>query len=107
MLSEERLVSLISWITSLVWPNGALFKPARQPTAAELHQAKEDARKSLLDSIPNGLNILLGKDNCTKGTMNFFHFCQMEPLLLHLVYTSLDAVLQTMFPELRKPVRLR
>jgi len=106
LTSEDMIVTVLDLIWKSVWPGGELFKPAELYTPEEAAKVTEEARQVFHTLCPGSVKTLLGKSSSKKGMDRVFLFLNIEPLVLHLTYTTLDALILQLFPDLRRMLKL-
>ncbi|MES1910084.1 MAG: hypothetical protein MHM6MM_002743 [Cercozoa sp. M6MM] len=99
----SAIVSLIDWVRELLWasPTGEWSLVSGQaPSLEEQERARNEAEKAIITMIPAGLARVLGKNYTRNRVLKIFRFLQMEPLVRHIGFVVLDALILEMFPGL-------
>ncbi|KAL4253565.1 sorting nexin family protein [Abortiporus biennis] len=99
MLDESHLMSYINIFRDGMWPKGQL-KPSGVPrTAEEKLRTRDEANRKLSALIPDLAANMIGRSNARRGARRIFAVLQNRRLNQHLVYTIVDEVFATLFPE--------
>ncbi|KAK9702467.1 tRNA (guanine-N(7)-)-methyltransferase (tRNA(m7G46)-methyltransferase) [Basidiobolus ranarum] len=105
-LTDETMATWINMIRDSLWPNGEWPKSTEKRTFEEKIQTKETANRKLSTFFPESLGNMVGRENARRGARRVFTLFQNRRLNEHLVYTILDEVLMSLFPELKLPLRI-
>ncbi|ORX92016.1 hypothetical protein K493DRAFT_286165 [Basidiobolus meristosporus CBS 931.73] len=105
-LTDDTMATWINMVSDSLWPNGEWPKAAEKRTFEEKIQTKETANRKLSTFFPESLGNMVGRENARRGARRVFTLFQNRRLNEHLVYTILDEVLMSLFPELKLPIRL-
>ncbi|XP_076457272.1 uncharacterized protein LOC143291305 [Babylonia areolata] len=104
LTSEERCLYYIRLLRETLWPSGKLFS-ARQgdKTPEERAATRALAKRFLLDFFPGSLTMALGADSLESGVDVILESLQYTQLNKHFLYSSIDMLLESLFPEIADP----
>ncbi|EGG11575.1 uncharacterized protein MELLADRAFT_76707 [Melampsora larici-populina 98AG31] len=102
-LDDEHLSQLIGMLEESLWEpeteGGKLKKPPPPRTFEQKIGTRDGAYRKLSAIIPDLAASVLGRSNARRGVRRLFSMCQNRRLNKHLIYTIIDEVLRTLFPE--------
>ncbi|XP_014677550.1 PREDICTED: sorting nexin-13-like, partial [Priapulus caudatus] len=109
---NRRIVEYVGWMTGAdqvaravraardaFWTNGAPVEAAPPRDAAAKMRTRVIARARLLGSMPDELRALVGNETTKHGVERVFDIFQVRELNRRLVYTLLEGLLETLFPD--------
>lgn len=102
-LDDEHLSQLIGMLEESLWEpeteGGKLKKPPQPRTFEQKIGTRDGAYRKLSAIIPDLAASVLGRSNARRGVRRLFSMCQNRRLNKHLIYTIIDELLRTLFPE--------
>eukprot|EP00731_Ephydatia_muelleri_P015312 Em0008g1032a len=99
MFSEPMLVYYLDWFKERRWPGGKPAPSAPVRTEEEKRRTREEARRRVLDSVPQVLQVVLGQDSTQLGFRKFFEVLQSEAANRQLFYSLFEQLLLAVVPE--------
>ena len=99
MVSEPMLVYYLDWFKERRWPGGKPAPPAPIRTEEEKRRTREEARRRVLESVPQVLQVVLGQDSTQIGFRKFFEVLQSEMANRQLFYSLFEQLLLAVVPE--------
>ncbi|CAC5390196.1 SNX19 [Mytilus coruscus] len=102
LTSEQMCVKYLQLLRRTVWPDGELFEGGR-PVKTDRQKAatKEQARRCLAQFFPDALRSLVGKEDFDHGINEIIESLQYKKLNRHLIYTLMDQLMDSLYPEIR------
>ena len=106
MVSEPMLVYYVEWFKGYMWPDGRPPPPTRARGEEARRQTREEARKRVLDSVPQVLQLVVGQDNTQIGYRKLFEALQDVRANKQLFYSLFEELLLAVVPEMGREVGL-
>ncbi|KAL5495116.1 TRM8_1 [Sanghuangporus weigelae] len=104
LLDEPHLLSYINIFKDSMWLNGRPKPPEESRSAEERARTRDEANRKLATLLPDIAANMIGRSNARRGARRIFAVLQNRRLNQHIVYTVLDEVFSTLFPEVNKTI---
>ncbi|KAI7348712.1 intermediate filament, regulator of G-protein signaling [Hortaea werneckii] len=96
---DANLARYIAMLKDIMWPGGERRPPSATRTAAEKTRTRKEAALILGALIPDLAGSVVGKANAVAASRKIAAVLNNQRLDVHLVFTIIDEVIRTMFPE--------
>ncbi|RKP17571.1 hypothetical protein ROZALSC1DRAFT_30638, partial [Rozella allomycis CSF55] len=97
LTDDEMLSFYLTQFSESFWPNGHLYETHNKRTEEQMQKTKLEVQHKLISLFPGGM---VGRHNAKKGAARLFDIFQSEDLNKHILYSLLDDILLTLFPEI-------
>uniref|UniRef100_T1JVM1 Sorting nexin-25 n=1 Tax=Tetranychus urticae TaxID=32264 RepID=T1JVM1_TETUR len=102
--SESMLHYYLSNLKLAMWPDGKLAQSREPSNEATRRKNQFEAKRLLIDNVPDILSNLFGQQNCRKGLIKLFDFIQDQNLNKQLLYEILEAFLLQFVPQAKETI---
>nr|KAG5701093.1 hypothetical protein BaRGS_002569 [Batillaria attramentaria] len=104
LTTEERCLYYIRLLRETVWPGGTLFSGERAEKSVEERAAtRAVAKRLLLEFFPDLVHLVMGEDSMDAAAEQILESLQYTKLNKHFIYTTLDLLMENLFPEMADP----
>ncbi|KAJ1336670.1 hypothetical protein BSLG_006989 [Batrachochytrium salamandrivorans] len=99
VVCEENTAYMLTGIIGTFWPKGVWDPQLPTRTIEDKRRSRLAAQGKLATLLPEMLGGVVGRQNAKRGALRWCSLFQNRRLNQHLVYTIMDDLLVTLFPE--------
>ncbi|TIA26165.1 hypothetical protein D6C81_01013 [Aureobasidium pullulans] len=96
---EDSVIRYIDLVKNIMWPEGQMKQGGVPRTAAQKAQSQKEAGLLLATLVPDLAGSVVGRQNAQAASRKVFAMLNNQRLNTHLVFTLLDELITTVFPE--------
>ncbi|OUM55861.1 hypothetical protein BVG19_g5471 [[Candida] boidinii] len=98
--NPDVILNILSMFQTKLWPGGSFKKSSPPRTQIQKNQTKKEAELIFEAFMLDSCSKVFGSDNARLAAKTIFSMLQNPILNLHLFYTVLQEILETLFPEI-------
>ncbi|GME91208.1 unnamed protein product [[Candida] boidinii] len=98
--NPDVILNILSMFQTKLWPDGSFKKGSPPRTQIQKNQTKKEAEIIFEAFMLDSCSKVFGSDNARLAAKTIFSMLQNPILNIHLFYTVLQEILETLFPEI-------
>eukprot|EP01134_Creolimax_fragrantissima_P001449 CFRG1449T1 len=100
LFSLQQIVYTVNLFRETFWPDD-IYAIGRVRTEEEKDSARLAAQEALMSSIPDFVESMVGRYNCTLGFTKVFNAAQNKQMNKHLIYVAIDSLVLSILSQRR------
>ncbi|TFY71329.1 hypothetical protein EVG20_g1671 [Dentipellis fragilis] len=102
-LDEPHIMNFVTMFRDSLWPGGQLKSSSVPRSPEEKLHTRDEANRKLSSLVPDLAANMIGRSNARRGARRIFAVLQNRRLNQHIIYTVVDEIFSTLFPEAPTP----